>query len=524
MPNALFRLLAASAAGLVALSTLATRAQAAAGDATVAPYSADLAVVADGSPKSGLVIAAVQVPGDDPVHIKKVQVTIDLAGVKDLFTVSIDDGEQFKGSGCSTAGTKITCSQPVDLPVRERLLLPFAELTVAALKGTTPGTSGKLVFEARADNGPVGRYESTVTVGEGVDLVAFGPKPPTVVPGTVGSTEFRVSNAGTVPVTGSVLVLDGLDGLDGAQVDDDRFSNCTYGWSAICTFDDTLAPGRAYRTSAPWPLAVPKDASAGSFAPASGFWFTTAEWQEILDLFSHLGDDEDDLGKPGTGPALTLTATSAAATARTPQVDLNPDDNFFKLTVTVGGDDRFDLAAIGAAVTGAVGDRVEVEVGAVNNGPATLYTDLFVNNDTWTLIDVPAGLKAVTVDDDCFASDSDDFAAELGAAQYVCEPATDTLPAGARQLYDFTFEVRSGATERPGQVVVNDWDWSGSPLFDGDKGNDKAAITVSVTGGSGTLPITGVNVGLIAGGGTLLLAAGIAGVLAVRRRRVRFTA
>jgi hypothetical protein len=527
MPRALSRLLAGSAVGLVALSTLATPAQATAGDAAVVPYTSDLAVAADGSPKTGLVIAAVEAPAGDPVHIRKVQVTLDLAGVQDLFTVTVDDGEMFKGLDCSTVGTKVTCSRPIDEPVDEPVLIPFAELEVAARKGATPGTSGKLVLEARADDGPVGRYESTVTVGEGVDLVAFGPKPPTVTPDTVGSTEFRVSNAGTVPVTGSVLVLDGLADLDGAQGDGDRFSNCTYGWSAICTFDDTLAPGRAYRTSAAWPLTVPKDASAGSFVPASGYWFTTAEWQEILDLFTHLGDEEGgdlDIGKPGTGPALTLTATSAAA--RTPQVDLNPDDNHFELTVTVGGDDRFDLAAVGASITGAVGDRVEVEIGAVNNGPATLYTDLFVNNDTSTLIDVPAGLKAVAVDDDCFASDSEDFTGEPGAPQYVCESADDTLAAGARRVYDFTFEVRAGATERSGQVVVNDWDWNGSPLFDGDKSNDRSAITVSVTGegGGGTLPITGANVGLIAGGGALLIAAGVVGMLAVRRRRVHFTA
>jgi hypothetical protein len=521
MPRTLFRLLAGSAAGFVALATAAVPAHAAAGDITATPFFPDVTISANGTPKGGPMTAVLSAPDGTPTAIDKIRITVDLAGAQALLTAATPSAEEpFEGLECTTSGTRITCIQTGEISVEHLAFAGITWLDLSARKGAAVGASGTLSFEAQADDGPVGRSTSTVTIGEDVDLAAVKPEPLTVAPGTVQPLDLRVSNVGGAPVAGAVLVLSGLGGLSAG----DGFSTCTYGSITVCSFDETLATGTAYRTSAPWPVTVPKDAAAGSRARGTARWLTVTEWQEYLAHLQRHGDENGnrvDLGRPGTGPDLHLTAVPAAA--RGPQVDDTPGNARVPVEVVVGGSATADLAAIGATVTGAVGDRVEIQLGAVNDGPATLYPEVLFNNQVATVVVVPSGLKAVQIDDRCRASTSQDEEAAPGAPEYVCAPSEPTVPTGTELHYDFTFEIRQGATDEAGQVVVNDPDRNLDTPFDKNADNDRSAITVSVSGG-GTLPITGVNVGLIAGGGALLLAVGAAGVLAVRRRRVRFTA
>jgi len=84
--------------------------------------------------------------------------------------------------------------------------------------------------------------------------------------------------------------------------------------------------------------------------------------------------------------------------------------------------------------------------------------------------------------------------------------------------------MRENPSAVAGQVVINDVFFEEERL-DRDGGNDSAKITVALSGGEGGgLPVTGANAGLLGAGGAALLLAGVAGLLLVRRRKVRFTA
>jgi LPXTG-motif cell wall-anchored protein len=126
-------------------------------------------------------------------------------------------------------------------------------------------------------------------------------------------------------------------------------------------------------------------------------------------------------------------------------------------------------------------------------------------------------------------TDPDDINEDLtGATEYVCMLDEGRTVAKASSLFDFTFRLRDDPSAEPGAVIINDESYN-EETIDRNAANDSAKITVaSGDGGSGGegggLPVTGANAGLIGAGGAALLLAGAAGLVLVRRRRVRFTA
>jgi LPXTG-motif cell wall-anchored protein len=495
----------------------------------------DISVV-DKAAKTSLVYVWIDVPGTNPATVDKVTVSVDTADVDDIAEVKpYDDFEDFSEFGepgdgpCGKAGTVITCKieEPIDLDAGTQLLVPLA-LTVTAKPGAAEGADGTLDFTARLDDGPTVTSHSTVAIGQGVDLAGAITKPITVAPGASAAADLRVSNSGTRPVKGVVLVMEGWNpGLN----DGETFSNCTYGLLTICHFDDELATATTYVLSKPMRLKMPADAAAGSRATMLGGWYTTSDFKELLDVGMDLGDEI--IGKKGTGGPVGLSAASAGKSARAVnQVDTNLDNDILSGEFVVGGDRRADMAAVGATVSGAPGDEVETKLGFVNNGPGTLYYELFDNTDALSHVTVPAGLRATKVDDQCLPiafpadTDYDDLDESLaGASEYLCFTEKGKTEAAASSLFDFTFEVAENGSERAGKVEINDLRPE-QDVIDSNPGNDTAKITVKLSGGGigGGLPVTGANAGLIGAAGLVLLLAGALGLMLVRRRRVRFTA
>ncbi|WP_412752090.1 LPXTG cell wall anchor domain-containing protein [Krasilnikovia sp. M28-CT-15] len=510
--------------------------------------------------------AWVDVPGDAPAQVGTITVSVDITDVDRIATVEAFDDFAVGEQTCARTGVVIRCALPGPFDLEPGTnLLPVAALTVTAKQGAGKGAHGKLAYTAQLDDRPEVTAQSTVTIGEGVDLAGVIGEPVTVAPGAVVATEVRVSNAGAVPVRGAVLVL---VGWDPSLVDGKGFSNCRYGILTVCTFDDELASGRTYELSMPMRLRIPADAAAGSRASAFGSWYTPSDFTELMDLAP--GSGAEALGPKGGGGAVTLqavpaTKSSSAAARRadttseptadapTPvvvsQVDTKPENNILISEVVVGGSRRTDLAAVGGTITAAAGDRVHARVGFTNNGPGTLYHWSFQNTDPATHLTVPAGLTAVQVDPRCIPLDlvtglddeqdgagQDDAIAVTdvedidltGAAEYVCALEDGRTKAKASALFDFTFEVRDDATAAPGQVRINEKLFTDSGALDRDHHNDTAKITVRLSGDDGGqgggLPVTGANVSLLGAAGGVLLLAGAAGLLLMRRRRIRFTA
>ncbi|HEX8344561.1 MAG TPA: hypothetical protein VF657_07415 [Actinoplanes sp.] len=540
MPRSLHRLLAGSAALLTTLAVPALPAYAAEGGVEVSLHFPDVAVVVGGEAKSNALLGWLAPGGAaaEDTRVAGIRLSVDTADVADFATVVIeDDPEIGPDASCDTAGTALTCTLtgPFDIDP-EPGMMALAALRVTAKPGATPGASGELTLTAQADDGPVSTYRSAVAIGEEVDLAAVQPKPVTVAAGERATADLRVRNAGPRPVTGSVLLLAGWSERlrDGAG-----FRNCTYGMLTVCAFDDVLAPGATYALSDPIALRMPVDAAVGSSAASFGVWYTTAEWAEVLATLP----DDIVLGPPGTGGETRLESLASAAAA--PQVDTNPDNNYLFSEITVGGDRRTDMAAIGATVSGSAGDQVKARVGFVNNGPGTLYHRDFPNTDPATHVTLPAGLRAVQVDDACLPLEwlEDEEPADVGDdgtagfPEYLCYADAEQTGTGGRLLFDFTFEVGQDEDAAAGRVVINETDLVAGPTIDRNRRNDSAKILVDITGedgdnggsggsdgSGGGLPITGAPTGVVATIGGLLLLVGSAGILLVRRRRIRFTA
>ena len=536
MHRALHRLLTGSAAALTAAAAVALPGSPAhAAEPTAGLYFPDLAVVGQ-APKASPVLLAIDAPGPAPVVLSGITVTVDTAGTGDIATVkTLDDDFEFgDGRRCGTAGAVITCTLtgPVELDPGINLLPMFA-LEVTARAGAAQDAEGKLVFRARIGDGAPVTRTTTVSIGEGVDLAGVINTPVTVRAGADVDAGVRVRNAGASVVKGAVLTL---AGWDPSLSENGGFGNCTYGLLTFCTFDDDLAPGQTYELSTPMRLKIPGDAAGGSRASAIGAWYTPSDLKELLSAVP--GADEGLIGPKGTGPAVRLqpvAAKKAALRAAGSQVDTNPDNNVLVSEFVVSGTHP-DLAAVGATVTGEPGDKVGASVGVRNNGPGTLYHWTFDNTDPATHVVVPAGLKAVAVDDLCFPlspaeddSEDVDFPEDvLGAPEYLCLLDGGNTKAGASSLFDFTFQVRDDPSAAAGRVTIGEDIFGEAEVLDREPGNNTAKIVVEVAGGSGGsgggLPVTGANAGLLGGGGALLLVAGVLGLLLVRRRRVRFTA
>jgi LPXTG-motif cell wall-anchored protein len=532
MRRALHRLLTGSAAALTAVAALAAPGTPAlAADPAVRLHFPDLAV-AGSSPKATPLFAWIDVPdrpGDAPAAFAKMTVRVDTAGVADLATVVASGDFQLSDEqSCGRSGTVISCTLTGQFELEPGTnLVALLALEVTAKAGAAQDAHGKLAFSARLGDLPEVTTASTVTIGEGVDLAGVISTPRTVAPGANVDAGLRVSNAGTGPVESVVLVMLGWDPSLSPGV---GFSNCRYGILTVCTFDDELAAGTTYELTTPMRLKIPADAAAGSRASALGSWYTPGDFQELIDIAPDL--NEETLGPKGTGPAVGLRAVPAKAAARAAasQVDTDPKNNILVSEFVVGGSRRPDLAAVGATVTGEPGDKVPARVGFVNNGPGTLYHWTFENTDPSTHIVVPAGLKAVGVDERCFpmmfedGEAPEDFATDLtGASEYLCLLEEGRTKAKASTLFDFTFQVRANPSAAAGRVLINEEIFTEYPI-DRDAGNNRAAIAVQLSGGQGGgLPVTGANAGLLGAGGALLLLAGAAGLLLVRRRRVRFT-
>ncbi|MEU4692158.1 hypothetical protein [Actinoplanes sp. NPDC023714] len=396
--------------------------------------------------------------------------------------------------GCRVSGMTFVCTVAAFTGVAQ----PFVGLGSFGIRPRTDaaaGTSGTVTVTASIGDGPKIKSESSVRIGEGVNLTAEEIDPLDAAAGESTPVQSRVRNAGTTVADGLLLYL----GADRGLLTGTKHRNCRYGKVVLCTFDSTVEPGATYELAEPFEIRPPEDAIDGSVLETEVTWTTVTEWEDLTASWpAELIDGVFGAGEAGDGGDLELTEVASAAAA--PQVETDYSDNDVNLTATVTGGATADLAAIGATVEAKPESTVPVRVGLVNNGPGRLYPDLFDNNNVLVDIVLPPHTHLDWTDAYCDAWDDEQ--------RFGCV-AEKALEPGDREHFDLEVRVAK-KPGKAGSIAVRELAGSG------ESGNDTAPITITVAGGEASLPITG-PAGMLALG-TFLLAAGGLGRYLARRR------
>ncbi|MEV0717201.1 hypothetical protein [Asanoa sp. NPDC050611] len=449
--------------------------------------------VADGHPG---VVAGVMLVSAEPVVLDDVVVTYDFSALAGQVEVVAP-----AGAPCSLVEPTILACDREQVRLGSGPLSGQFDVVVRAVDGAEVGEGPLQVGVRAAGLRPV-FTGSWVRVGAAVDLVAGPATELSRRPGETFSLPLRVDVAGATAVEGPRVYFTDAYAFHATR----KFSNCVYVEDRLrnCWFDATFPPGAEY--TAVLPFALGTDTAAPGTKTVEALWLTAAEAEDYEAFLAGHGYSG---GEPGTEGELTLTPELLLRAAN--QADTVPANNRTSLSVTVTGHNGLDLAASGAAVHGAVGERRPVTVGFRNHGPAAAERP---DGEAATVdITIPSGTTATAVSPEC-APLTDLGAAGLpGAAAYRCRPGPLVRP---DFTVEFAFELRiDRAHPTDGAVRLSD-------TGDLDATNDQAAITVNRAtpalppAARRGLPITGAPAGTLAGIGALLIVGGACAVALAR--------
>ncbi|WP_433792634.1 Ig-like domain-containing protein [Actinoplanes sp. CA-252034] len=278
---------------------------------------------------------------------------------------------------------------------------------------------------------------------------------------------LSVTNTGSTPLTGAGVLLH----TDWAFEPAEQFSNCDYradGRARLCTFGQTLEPGRSYR------IVLPYKVRPDTYAPGSAAG--EFEWR-TADKISHNSGDT-----PGAGGPLELRQDSPL-----PGYE---GGSFATVDLTVTGTNTPDLVAIGDEVSGAAGDLVQATVGVRNDGTATLDRGRSGETPAEVEVTLPAGTSFVSAPG-CRPGE---------ASNHVCAVGAPYLfTAGATYTWTFTLKIDQVVADAQGTVQVNPPCECVRPS-DADRSDNTALLTVNpTTGSSDRIPPVIASTGLLDG-------------------------
>ncbi|MGW1536926.1 hypothetical protein [Streptomyces aureus] len=220
-------------------------------------------------------------------------------------------------------------------------------------------------------------------------------------------------------------------------------------WTATCAFDQAVAPGVVYTPEKPLRVKVLDRAYIDS-------------------LFVRVGTGgfpmEDENGDPsvaGTAPAVKLVEQPAGGEGSAKYVD-----------VPITSVNTADYQVTGAALKGRVGDTVTMKVKFANAGPAWLFEEK-LERSVQIMITLPAGTSVVKRDYYCHA-DGGKYRCPAHVGMYMAEDAQMT--------YTFKLKIDKRIAGAKGSIALT----TEPRPFDHNKANDKADITLDVTGGGST--------------------------------------
>jgi hypothetical protein len=347
------------------------------------------------------------------------------------------------------------------------------DIHVCTIPHTEPDGSDTVTFTASAQHGVQGgpdhliKYTGSwggvqatpavtrVRVGGATDLQVAAPRPTGVKPSSRGSFQVTVTNKGLVGADAFLFEAQ-VTSRRIALVKDDPA--CTYSTvhgrdHMACRYDVPIAPG-------------------GTFTAVRPVGFTTqadSYYEEI---------------------AISATALVSPGPGKPPVADHSPYYGGVRVLVETTADFR----ATGARLTGPVGAKVKAHFTFVNAGPAATDSPAME-----IYVKVPKGTQTVDVPRVCDSAYNEDGSEPdpKHPARYLCYLDLVNMDPGVVQTLDFTFRIVS-ADVAPGEVNLVD-NSHASPA-DPDPANNKAPITVTVTGPGSTGSPT--PSGATAGGGS----------------------
>ncbi|MBY8872867.1 LPXTG cell wall anchor domain-containing protein [Micromonospora sp. PLK6-60] len=308
----------------------------------------------------------------------------------------------------------------------------------------TPKASARFgdaaTFTVSARPAGVTRVERTtvdLAIKDGPDLVLLDPEPFTfpnypIVPAPAGTTRHqpvRLTNASDKPSRGVTMWFHAPVGVFPGS-----HSNCRYGepypWYRVvaCDFDVPIEPNRTYEVVGGLDVRLAPDA-VGDFLT----------WTEVLPLGESMPEWSQLELVPGSGPELAMRAIHAQAADFT-EIDFM--DNFGAVRYRVRN--RYDVIAVGATLSGAVGTLVDVRAGVRISGKAALTGANSAGRDLTAEIRFPDWVRVVTPDPTC---------ADYSNTHYACPIMAEKFGPDEERLFGFRVEITK-AGGAPGEVSL----------------------------------------------------------------------
>lgn len=275
-----------------------------------------------------------------------------------------------------------------------------------------------------------------------------------VKPGTSFDPSLVVANKGTKAVDKVWVSYSVTRGLDYAEIPSNceahqvpSYDEMTEKSNVVCAFEQALEPGVLYEPKKP--LAI----KALDRALNDDLRMTVRDYYPDL-------DEAATTPVAGTAPAVELVERAAGGDATKDFVD-----------VPVTTVNKADYEVTGADLKGAVGDTVTLKAKFRNAGPAWVLTregDPIVE----VLITPPAGTSVVKPDGFC----------EAKGKALSCGTSQRWVDEGGGETYTIKLKIDKEVAGAKGSVALSTEDRP----FDPDKTNDKAEISLDVTGGGST--------------------------------------
>ncbi|MGQ4377788.1 hypothetical protein ACN6K9_000130 [Streptomyces sp. SAS_267] len=275
-------------------------------------------------------------------------------------------------------------------------------------------------------------------------------------PGDTFDLPVTVANKGTgtaEKVWVSYSVTRGLDFVDvpsNCRVQHiETYDEMTENWAATCAFDQAVEPGVVYTPEKPLRVKVLDRAYIDRLRV------------RVEDGGAPMDDENGDPSVAGTAPAVNLVEQPAGG-----------EGSAERVKVSVTSVNTADYQVTGAALRGRVGDTVTMKVKFANAGPAWLLEEE-VERGVQIMITPPAGTSVIKRDYYCHA--------ERGTyrcpAHFGMNMAEDVQTA-----YTFKLKIDKRVAGAKGSIALT----TEPRPFDHNKANDKADITLDVTGGGST--------------------------------------
>ncbi|MFF3415647.1 hypothetical protein ACFYW9_13245 [Streptomyces sp. NPDC002698] len=289
------------------------------------------------------------------------------------------------------------------------------------------------------------------------DLVVGGIEPiHGLKPGDTFDLPVTVANKGTgaaEKVWVSYSVTRGLDFVDvpsNCRVQHIRtYDEMTENWAATCAFDQAVEPGVVYTPEKPLRVKVLDRAYIDRLRV------------RVEDGGAPMDDENGDPSVAGTAPAVKLVERPAGG-----------EGSARRVRVPVTSVNTADYQVTGAALRGRAGDTVTMKVKFANAGPAWLLEEE-VERGVQIMITPPAGTSVVKRDYYCHAE----------GGKYRCPAHLGmNMAEDAQMVYTFKLKIDKRIAGAKGSIALT----TEPRPFDHNKANDKADITLDVTGGGST--------------------------------------